>query len=196
MISKVNRRGHVIYFGLFEMALPRECWNQHQNQISSMYTTRDKRGHVGVWLTLIFKVIRQGHEIYFNLFDIFDLDNARIDTKIKSVPCLQPEITKVIPVHMYDLDFQGQPSRSRDLFWFIWDPRPRECWNQHQDQVCSMYIQTDKRGHVVVCLTLIFKVNRQGHEIYSSVFDIPDLKNARIDTKIKFVSRLLQEVTI
>ena len=72
-----------------------------------------------VWLTLIFKVNRQGHEFYFNFFDIPDLNNARINTKIKSVSCLQPEITKVIPVHVYDLEFQGQPSRSRDSFWFI-----------------------------------------------------------------------------
>ena len=81
-----------------------------------MYTTREKWGHVGVCLTLIFKVKGHGHEIYFSFFDIPDLQNARIDTKIKSVSCLQPEITKVIPVHVYDLDFQGQPSRSRNWF--------------------------------------------------------------------------------
>ena len=68
---------------------------------------------------MIFKVNHQGHEIYFNFFDIPDLENARIDTKIESVLCLQPEITKVIPVHVYDLEFQGQPSKSRDSFWFI-----------------------------------------------------------------------------
>ena len=27
-------------------------------------------------------------------------ENARIDTKIKFVSCFQPEITKVIPVHV------------------------------------------------------------------------------------------------
>ena len=97
--------------------------------------------------------------------------------------------------NIYLYDFQGQPSRSRDLFWFIWDPQPRECWNQHQDLFCSMYTTRDNRGHVGVCLTLIFKVKGQGHEINFSFFDIPDLKNARIDTKIKFVSRFLQEVT-
>ena len=26
---------------------------------------------------------------------------------MESVSCLQPKMTKVIPVHMYDLDFQG-----------------------------------------------------------------------------------------
>ena len=38
-----------------------------------------------------------------------------------------------------------------------------------------MYTARDKRGHVSVCLTLIFKVKGQDHEIYSSFFDIPDL---------------------
>ena len=47
-------------------------------------------------MTLIFKVNRQGQTIYFSCFDISDPKNVRIDTKIKSVPRLQPEITKVI----------------------------------------------------------------------------------------------------
>ena len=47
-------------------------------------------------MTLIFKVNRQGQNIYFRFFDISDPKNVRIDTKIKSVPRLQPEITKVI----------------------------------------------------------------------------------------------------
>ena len=81
-----------------------------------MYTTRDNRGHVGVCLTMIFKVKGQGHEINFSFFDIPDLKNARIDTKIKLVSRFLQEVTKVIQVHMYDLDFQGQPSRSDNLF--------------------------------------------------------------------------------
>jgi hypothetical protein len=60
-----------------------------------MYTTRDKRGHVGACLTLIFKVNRQGHVIYFDLFEIPDLDNVEINTKIKSVARIQPEIKEV-----------------------------------------------------------------------------------------------------
>ena len=47
-------------------------------------------------MTLIFKVNRQGQNIHFRFFDISDPKNVRIDTKIKSVPRLQPEITKVI----------------------------------------------------------------------------------------------------
>ena len=47
-------------------------------------------------MTLIFKVNRQGQKIYFSFFDFLDPKNVRIDTKIKSVPRLQPEKTKVI----------------------------------------------------------------------------------------------------
>ena len=34
--------------------------------------------------------------IYFNIFDILDLENVRIDIKIESVSCLEPEIRKVM----------------------------------------------------------------------------------------------------
>ena len=37
-------------------------------------------------------------------------------------------------------------------------------------------------------MTLDFKVNRQGHVIYFIFFEIPDLKNVRIDTKINSAS--------
>ena len=47
-------------------------------------------------VTLNSKVNRQGHEFVFNIFDILDLENVRIDTKINFVSCLQPEIWKVM----------------------------------------------------------------------------------------------------
>ena len=37
------------------------------------------------------------------------------------------------------------------------------------------------------------KVNRQGHVIFFNIFDIPDLENVRIDTKINFVSLLFRK---
>ena len=37
-------------------------------------------------------------------------------------------------------------------------------------------------------MTLVFKVNRQGHVIYFNFFEIHDLRNVRIDTKINFES--------
>ena len=61
-----------------------------------MFATEDKKGHVKVSLTLTFKVNRQGHVTNFGLFEITDLELVRIDTKIKSVSCLQPKIRKVM----------------------------------------------------------------------------------------------------
>ena len=49
-----------------------------------------------ICVTLSFKVNRQGHVIFFNIFDIHDLKNVRIDTRINFVSCLQPEMRKVM----------------------------------------------------------------------------------------------------
>ena len=61
-----------------------------------IYTTRNEEGHTKVNLTLILKVNCQGHVNNFGLFEITDLELVRIDTKVKSVLCIQPKITKVI----------------------------------------------------------------------------------------------------
>ena len=108
-----------------------------------MFTTRDTKGHTQMCLTFIFKVNYRSHVTDFGFSEIFDLANVRIDTKIKSVACIQPEIRKVIQ------------------------------W---------------------MCVTLSFKINRQGHMIFFTIFDILDLENVRIDTKINFVSRLQPEI--
>ena len=80
-----------------------------------MYTTKDNEGHIKVSLTLTFKVKCQGQVIGF-FFEILDLEKVRIDTEIMSVLYIQPEIRKVIIVYIDDLGFEGQPSRSSDLF--------------------------------------------------------------------------------
>ena len=108
-----------------------------------MFTTRDTKGHTQMCLTFIFKVNHQGQVTDFGFSEILDLANVRIDTKIKSVACIQPEIRKVIQ------------------------------W---------------------MCVTLSSKVNRQGHGIFFNIFDILDLENVRIDTKINFVSCLQPEI--
>ena len=81
-----------------------------------MYTTKDNEGHIKVSLTLTIKVKCQGQVINFVFIEILDLDKVRIDTEIMSVLYIQPEIRKVIIVCIYDLGFQGQPSRSSNLF--------------------------------------------------------------------------------
>ena len=81
-----------------------------------MYATKDKKAHIKVSLTLTFKVNCQGQVISFVFFEILDLEKVGINTEILSVPYIQPEIRKVKKVYIYDLDFEGQPSRSPDLF--------------------------------------------------------------------------------
>ena len=81
-----------------------------------MYTTKDNKGHKKLSLTLTSKVKCQGQVIDFVFFEIFDFEKVRIDTEILSVLYIQPEIRKVIEVYIYDLGFEGQPSRSSNLF--------------------------------------------------------------------------------
>ena len=94
-------------------------------------------------LTFIFKVNHQGQVTDSGFSEILDLAYVRIDTKIKFLACIQPEIRKVIQL---------------------------------------------------ICVTLSSKVNRQGHMIFSNIFDILDLENVGIDTEINFVSCLQPEM--
>ena len=84
-----------------------------------MYTTKDKKGHIKVRFTLTFKVNCQGKVIDFVFSEILDLEKVRIDIEILSLLYIQPEIRKVIRVYIYDLGFEGQPSRSSDLLQFF-----------------------------------------------------------------------------
>ena len=61
-----------------------------------MFTTRDTEGYTQMCLTFIFKVNHQGQVNDFGFSEMVDLANVRIDTKIKSVACIQPDIRKVI----------------------------------------------------------------------------------------------------
>ena len=90
-----------------------------------MHTNIDKRGHVGVCRTLIFKVKGQGHELNLIFFDIPDLDNVWIDTKIEFVSRFQQEVTKVIPVHLYDLDVKVYGRGQKINFSFFLHLRPK-----------------------------------------------------------------------
>ena len=74
-----------------------------------MYATKD----IKVSLTLTSKINCQGQVVGF-------FSRSLISRKLESTPrsCLyqyiQPDIWKVILVYIYDLDFEGQPLRSRD----------------------------------------------------------------------------------
>ena len=81
-----------------------------------MYTTKDNKSHVKVSWTLRSKSNVKVKELVLFFFKILDLEKVRIDTNILSVLHIQPEIRKVIIVYIYDLGFEGQPSRSSNFF--------------------------------------------------------------------------------
>ena len=146
-------------------------------------------------LTLTFKVNCQGQVIDFVFFEILGLEKVRIDTEILSVPYIQSEIWKVIIVYMYDLEFEGQQSRSRNLFQFFWDPRPQKCQNRHQDQICIIITSLVMHGRVEGSLTSNLKVIRQGHVIYFNIFGFYDLKYVENDTNLITLSHLHQKLS-
>ena len=61
-----------------------------------LYTAGDKKGHTMNGCDLEFQGQQSRSRNFFNIFDILDLENVRIDTKINFVSCLQPEIRKVM----------------------------------------------------------------------------------------------------
>ena len=52
-------------------------------------------------IIIIFKVSHHSYIIYFRFFEFLDLDYVKINTKIKSVSCIQPEIIKVIQNYVW-----------------------------------------------------------------------------------------------
>ena len=64
-----------------------------------------------------------------------------------------------------------------------------------KDLVYIIYTTKHEEGHTIVNLTLILKVNCQGHVINFGSFEITDLELARIDTKIKFTSCIQPKIT-
>ena len=146
-----------------------------------------------ICMTLSSKVNRQGHVIFFNIFDIPDLKNVRIDTKIKSVACIQPEMRKVIQLICVTLN--SKVNRQGHVIFFnifdIPDLKNVRIDTKIKSVAC---IQPEMRKVIqLICVTLSSKVNRQGHVIFFNIFDIPDLENVRIDTKINFVSFLFRK---
>ena len=71
-------------------------------------------------LTFIFKVNHQGQVTDFEFSEILDLANVKIDTKIKSVACIQPEIRKVIQIICVTLNSKIN-RKSRIIFFNIFD---------------------------------------------------------------------------
>ena len=95
-IFKVNHQGQVTDFRFSEIL---DIVNVRiDTKIKSAACMLPVLRKVIQWMcvTLTSKVNRQGYVIFFNFFDILNLENVRIDTKIEFVSCLEPEIRKVM----------------------------------------------------------------------------------------------------
>ena len=64
--------------------------------VSCIGTTKDKEGWVNVSLTMTFKVNLQDQVKHFAVFEVFDHDKVRNDTKIKIGSFSQSELRKEI----------------------------------------------------------------------------------------------------
>ena len=107
-------------------------------------------------LTFIFKVNHRGQVTDFGFSGIPGLANVRIDTKIKSVACIQPEIRKVI-----------QLIRSRSTIRVTWysstylifttskmlESTPRSTsyhvYNRRWERSCKKVFDLDLQGHAM-----------------------------------------------
>ena len=61
-----------------------------------MFATGDMKGHAKKCFNLVFKINHHGQVTDFEFSEILDIVNVRVDTKIKSASCIQPELRKVI----------------------------------------------------------------------------------------------------
>ena len=159
-----------------------------------MLTTRDTKGHTQMCLTFIFKVNHQGQVTGFEFSEILNVANVRIDTKTKSVACIQPEIRKVIQLIWVTLSSKVN-RQSHINFSNILDILDLK--NVRIDTKIKFLscLQPEIRKVMqLIWVTLSSKVNRQSHINFSNIFDILDLENVRIVTKIKFVSCLQPEI--
>ena len=95
LIFKVNHQGQVTDFRFSEILDFEHV--RIGTKIKSAACIQPELRKVIQWtcVTLSSKINRQDHVIFLNIFDILDLENVRIDTKIDFVSCLQPEIRKV-----------------------------------------------------------------------------------------------------
>ena len=125
-----------------------------------MFTTRDTKGHTQLYLTFIFKVNHQGQVTDFGFSEILDLANVRIDTKIKSVACIQPEIRKVIQIICVTLSFKVNRQGHMIFLTYLisstskmYESTPRSTsyhvYNRRWERSCKKVFDLDFQGHAI-----------------------------------------------
>ena len=95
-IFKVKHQGQVTDFEFSEILDLENV--RFDTKVESASCIQPELMKVIQWMcvTLSSKVNRQSHRIVFNIFDILDIENVRIDTEINFVSRLHPEIWKVM----------------------------------------------------------------------------------------------------
>ena len=125
-----------------------------------MFTTRDTKGHTKMCLTFIFKINHRGQVTDFAFFEILDLANVRIDTEIKFLACIQPEIRKVIQLICVTLSFKVK--RQGHVIFLTYlisttskmlESTPRSTsyhvCNRRYERSCKKVFDLDFQGHAI-----------------------------------------------
>ena len=82
--SKIKRLRYLNDFNIFDIP-------GHENIRVDVYNQRYE-GHTQMCLTFIFMVNHQGQMTHSKFSEILDIVDVRIDTKIQSTSCTQPEL--------------------------------------------------------------------------------------------------------
>ena len=82
-------------FQFFWDPWPQKCQNRHQDQLCIIITSLFMKDQVEGSLTSNFKVIRQGHVIYFNIFEFHNLIYVENDTNLVALSHLHQKIYRL-----------------------------------------------------------------------------------------------------
>ena len=102
---------------IYSFRTPRHRFStyRHQKQVSTIYTTKyiilNALHHVCPWNSR--SMVNQGHNIDINVFVFSDIVSVLIDIKHKFLQYILTEISYWMRYVMFDLEFQGQRSRSQ-----------------------------------------------------------------------------------
>ena len=132
-----------------------------------MFTTRDTKGHTQMCLTFIFKINHQSHVTDFAFFEILDLANVRIDTKIKCLACIQPEIRKVIQLICVTLSFKVNRQGHMTFFsTYLISLTSKMLESTPRSTSYHMFTTGDEKGHA----KKVFDLDFQDHAIKIEFF--------------------------
>ena len=115
-------------------------------------------------ICLIFKVNHHSYIICFRFSKFLDLDYVKINTEIKSVACIQPEIMKVIWKYVWPGFSRSTMEVRRHMLVILRFQTSYICSNRHQHCVFITYTTDDEQEVTISNSDLDF----QGHPLRSS----------------------------